>query len=173
MKAYCREGANRQDGMFRLFGPRFVNNGSVTAGLMCRTAYARHEVLAWLRAALCSARAWASPWKPWLLLLHGCVRWVSHERSGYGVSAATVAASARREAVYGCHASQDRINVSAVLAAPGVSAQPLSSSLACPGRATRVNSVNIKIIGMTDRNSKTAGVVNRRKSNPRTMLTDF
>ena len=74
---------------------------------------------------------------------------------------------------YGCRDSQDGINVSAVPAAPGVSAQPLSSGLAYPGSATRVNSVNIKITGITDRNSKTIGVMNRRKSNPLIMLTDF
>ena len=52
VKAYCREGAHRQDGMFRLFRPRFVNNDSVTAEIICRTVYAHHEILAWLRAAL-------------------------------------------------------------------------------------------------------------------------
>ena len=74
---------------------------------------------------------------------------------------------------YGCHASQDRRNVSAVPAPPGVSTQPLSSCLAYPGSEKHVNSVNSKIIGVTDRNSKITGVMNRRKSNPLTMFTDF
>ena len=79
----------------------------------------------------------------------------------------------RERLCYGRRDSQDRINISAVPAAPGVSIQPLSSGLAYPGSATCVNSVNIKIIGITDRKSKTIDVMNRRKSNPLIMLTDF
>ena len=36
-----------------------------------------------------------------LLLHHGCVHWVSHDRREDSVSAATTAASARREYSYG------------------------------------------------------------------------
>lgn len=158
--------------MFRLFGPRFVNSDSNSWDHV-RTAYARHEVLAWLRL-LCAVRAHelhrASP-------DYCCFTAAS---AGSAVRGADIAYPLPRllrqpgeRLRYGCHASQHRINVSAVPAAPGVSAQPLRSRLACPGSVTRVNSVNIKIIGITDRNSKTVGVMNRRKSNPRTMLTDF
>ena len=52
------------------------------------------------------------------LLLRGCVCRVSYER---------------RELWYGCHASQNRISVSAIARAPGVSFRPLSQRLAYPG----------------------------------------
>lgn len=53
-----------------------------------------------------------------LLLHHDRVCGVSHER---------------RDLWYGCHAGQNRISVSAIARAPGVSFWPLSSRLAYPG----------------------------------------
>ena len=52
---------------------------------------------------------------------------------GYVMVAATAAASAGERLCYGCCASQERINMSAVPTAPRVSFQPLSLSLAYPG----------------------------------------
>ena len=43
--------------------------------------------------------------------------WLSY---AYVMAVATVAASARREAVYGCCASQEKINMSAIPMAPRV-----------------------------------------------------
>ena len=64
---------------------------------------------------------------------HGYVMAVLWLCYGYVVAAATAAASERREAVFGCCASQERINMSAVPTAPRVFFQPLSLSLTCPG----------------------------------------
>ena len=56
---------------------------------------------------------------------------------GYAVAATMAAVSARREVVcsyvYGCCASQNRINVSAFPMAPRIFFWPLSSHLAYPG----------------------------------------
>ena len=52
---------------------------------------------------------------------------------GYVMAAATDAALARERLYYGCHASQEKINVSQVPMAPQVFFQPLSSCLAYPG----------------------------------------
>ena len=52
---------------------------------------------------------------------------------GYVMAVATAAESAGERLCYGRHASQERINLSAVPTAPRVFFQPLSSSLAYPG----------------------------------------
>ena len=54
-------------------------------------------------------------------------------RCGYVMVAATAAASAGERLCYGCHASQERINMSAVPTVPQVFFQPLSSWLAYSG----------------------------------------
>ena len=54
-------------------------------------------------------------------------------RCGYVMVAATAAASAGERLCYGCHASQERINMSAVPMAPYVIFQALSSSFAYLG----------------------------------------
>ena len=87
-----------------------------------------------------------------LLLLHGSVHWVSHERRDYNVSTTMAAASARREYCSGCCVSQERgcvvlgyamaavilsqerINMSVVPIAPQISFQLLAakSLQSCP-----------------------------------------
>ena len=133
----------------------FINNDHVTAEIIYSTARVCHEVLTWSRVTLCCTYIWASPIK-WgeLLLYHGCIYWVSHERREYSVNAATAISSARRKYWCGycviqevvcsyvvlcyvcgsrCCASQRRIDVSAVPDAPGVFFRPLSLHLAYPG----------------------------------------
>ena len=56
---------------------------------------------------------------------------------------------------YGCHASQERINVSAVLMASQVSFQPLCSSLACFVQQTVCRVRYNKTIDITNRISNT------------------
>ena len=51
----------------------------------------------------------------------------------YVMAVATAAESAGERLCYGCHASQERVNVSAVPVAPHVFLQPRSSSFAYPG----------------------------------------
>ena len=70
--------------------------------------------------------------------LHGYVIWgyvmaLLWLRCGYVMVAATAAASAGERLCYGCHASQERINMSAVPTVPQVFLQPLSSWLAYSG----------------------------------------
>ena len=85
-----------------------------------------------------------------LLLLHGSVRWVSHERRDYNVST-TMAAALAIEYCFGCRVaqekgcvvlgyamaavilSQERIHMSVVPMAPRVSFQLLSSCLVYTG----------------------------------------
>ena len=94
---------------------------------------------------LCCMPVWASPWKPWLLLhwgyigatwwllykvivwlcygyfmvMHWLLLWLLHHPG--------------ESLCYGCHASQERINLSALSSASQVSYQPLSLRLAWPG----------------------------------------
>ena len=78
-----------------------------------------------------------------LLLLHGCVHWVSQERSKYSSTVNRCCVSQDRGCMTLCCvrlylllrllASQKRINVSAVPVTPLVIFPPLSSHLAYPG----------------------------------------
>ena len=75
-------------------------------------------MLAWSQATLCRSPVRAPPKEELhyvkelnyvtLLLRHGSVHWVSHERCDYSVSTATAAASAGRECCYGRCVSQER-----------------------------------------------------------------
>ena len=114
----------------------FVNNYCVSEEVICSTAHVRQEVLArsWV-GIVGGMHLWAPPRKWWNFMLHHCccVHWVNHARREYSMSATITDASARREYCYGCWASQERINLSAVPAAPGVSSQPLSLPFAHQG----------------------------------------
>ena len=58
---------------------------------------------------------------------------------------------------YGCHASQERINVSAVPTAPHIFFQHHSSCLAFLRFSEQRDSVNSKTIAIMNRNSDTVG----------------
>ena len=113
-----------QDGVFRLSCPTFCKYWPVTAEITDSTACSHHKILSWSWVTLRSTRMGVPPRKwwlsaaKWLLLHHGCVHWLSHER---------------REYCYACCASQERINVSAVPMALCVFFQPLSSRIAYSG----------------------------------------
>ena len=90
-----------------VLAPWFVNNDYVTAEITYNIAHMCHKVLAWPQATVTkwvSCRKWRH-----LLLHHGCVCWVNHERREYSMSTAMADASAKREYCYGCCASQQRI----------------------------------------------------------------
>ena len=72
--------------------PSFVNNDCVTAEITYSTAHALHEVLTLVTGGVWHSDMCAPPRKH-LLLPHGCVRWVSHQRRKYRVSTAMAAAS--------------------------------------------------------------------------------
>ena len=107
------------------FTPHIVNDDCVTAEITYSTEHVCQEILAGSQVVLRSS--------PVLLLRHGCVHWVSHERREYRASIATATVTARRKYYYGCCTSQERINVSAAPTAPPVCFLPLSSCLAYPG----------------------------------------
>ena len=115
--------------------PCFVNNNYVRAEVTYSTAYARHGVLAWLWATVYSMPVWASPWKPWLLLHWGYIG----ATLCYGSVMVMLWPLLQllhqpgERLCYGCCASQERINVSALPMAPRIFFQPLSSSLTYPG----------------------------------------
>ena len=102
----------------------FVNNDRVTAEFICSTAHVRQEVLtrSWV-GIVRGMHLRAPPRKWWNFTAHHCccVYWVNYKRREYRMSATIVDASAKREYFYGCCASQERINLSAVPTAPGVS----------------------------------------------------
>ena len=88
-----------KDGMSRLSDPTFVNNDYVTAEIIYSTVHAHHEVFTW-SWVICVWYVYMSSTKKKvvaLLLHHGCVLWVSHERRKYSMSTVMVAVSARRE----------------------------------------------------------------------------
>ena len=104
--------------------------------------HVHHKVLAWPWTAVCSSPLWASPWKPWLLLLWGYIEVTSclcYMKLCYGSIMIMLwlllwlLSQPGEILCYGCHASQERINVSAVAIAPWVSFQSLSSCFAYPG----------------------------------------
>ena len=74
--------------------------------------------------------------------------WLYH---GFVVAAAAAALPVRREVVLWLPASQGRINVSAVPAAPRVSFQPPSSHLAYPWFSEWWEEYEQKTIGVTNR----------------------
>ena len=98
-----------------------------------------------------------------LLLLHGCVCWVSHERTVVrvlrqpgGMLLPLLCQPGERlccvRLCHGCCSSiQERIIVSPVPTAPQAFLQPLSSHLAYPGSANSADSVNSKTSGITNR----------------------
>ena len=129
---------------------------SVTPEIICSTVHAHHEVLAWSQIVciITCVSSTSHMWCVWvvaLLLLHGSVHWVSHERRDYNVSSTMAAVSARREYCSGCCVSQERscvvlgyamadvilsqerINMSVVPMAPRISFQLLSSCLVYTG----------------------------------------
>ena len=122
--------------------PCFVNNDCVTGEITYSTVHVYHKILDWSQATLCSTPVWASLWKPWLLLHQGytgAISWVCYTRLCYGSVMVMLwlllwlLCQSGERLCYGCHASQEKINVSAVPVAPWVSFQPLSSCLAYPG----------------------------------------
>ena len=89
--------------------PCFVNNDYVTAEIICIVMHLSQEILTPSGATLCCPDISAPLRKQQQLLLHhGCVHWVSHERREYSMYTAMAAASARRECCYGCCVSQER-----------------------------------------------------------------
>ena len=78
--------------------PCFVNNDYVTAEIICIMVHVSQEILTLSGATLCCPDISAPLRKQQQLLLHyDCVHWVSHEGGQYSLSAATIAASARKE----------------------------------------------------------------------------
>lgn len=111
--------------------PCFINNDHVTAVIVYSTVHVGHEVLTWLWV-VCHRDLRAPP----RMQQNYCyVMAVLVGSAMRGENCGRAAASARREYCYGCCASQEKINVSAVpMALPCVIFfQPLSSRLSCPG----------------------------------------
>ena len=110
--------------------PCFVSNDYVTAEIIYSTVHVGHEVFtcSWV---VCHRDLWAPCRMQWNYCYVMAVLVVSATR---GENCCRAAASAKRECCYGCCASQEKINVSAVpMALPLVSFfQPLSSRLSCP-----------------------------------------
>ena len=112
-----------------------VNNDYVTATIACSAAHVCHRVLRCSGAALCGVPVWDS-WKPWLLPHWGYSwaalwwRYVWGQCHGYVIATLWLCCGCcygcfsqpGESWCNGCHASQERINVSAV---PWVSFQPL------------------------------------------------
>ena len=128
--------------------PCFVYNDYVTAQIAYSTAHACHKVLTWSwvvcsNAYVSSTRSGRNYCCIMGVSLGSAIRgetiaWILlqllHQQGDNTVMAAV---SARREVVcsyvYGCCASQNRINVSAFPMAPRIFFWPLSSHLAYPG----------------------------------------
>ena len=97
----------------------------------------------WVTGYLRNRSVWASPWKPWLLPHWGCCRtgaaleWRHDVTWDYAMVMLRLLLQLLHHPgdrlCYGCRASQERRNVSALPTAPGVSFQLLSSRLAHPG----------------------------------------
>ena len=96
------------------------------------------ELPAWSPATLCGTPVWASPWQPWLLLHRGytgVTSWLCYMRLCYGYVMVMswlmlqLLSQIGDRLCYGCHASQERINTSAVPRTPCVFFQPLSWAL--------------------------------------------
>ena len=88
--------------------------------------------------AVCGMPVWTSLWKPWLLLhwgYNGAASWLHY--IGYVMAVLWLLLWLLHQQggrpCYGCHASQERINVSAFPTAPHIFFQPLSLCLAYPG----------------------------------------
>ena len=107
------------------FTPHIVNDDCVTAEITYSTEHVCQEILAGSQVVLRSS--------PVLLLRHGCVHWVSHQRREYRASIATATVTARRKYYYGCCTSQERIELFAVPTVSQVFFQPLSLRLAYRG----------------------------------------
>ena len=120
--------------------------GYVTAQITYSTEHTHHKVLAWSWATVYGMPVWRSPWKPWLLL-HWCyicvTSWLCYMSLCYGFVMITLWFMLRlllwllhqsgERLCYGCGASQEKINMSAVPMPLGVSFQPLSLCLAYLG----------------------------------------
>ena len=146
----------------------FVHNDYVKAELMCITVHACHEVLAWTWVTsviwappgpslgiVSGIPVHASPWKPWQLLSWGytgatsryyaiwryvmTMLWLHY---GYVCLLLQLLRQPGERPCYGCHASQERMNVSAVSTAPCIFFQLLSLRLAYPGFVNSADSVN-------------------------------
>ena len=103
------------------------------------SVHACHELPAWSLATLCGTHVWASPWQLWLLLHRGYTRvtsWLCYMRLCYGyimVMSWLLLQLLRQigdRLCYGCHASLERINMSAVPMTPCIFFRPLSQNLA-------------------------------------------
>ena len=102
-----------------------------------------HEVLAWSRGVLCSMPVRSSLGKPWLLWHRGYIgvaSWLYEVTSWLLYGSVMVMLwllllllQPGERLYYDCHASQERMNLSAIPMAPWVSFQPVSSHLAYPG----------------------------------------
>ena len=139
--------------------PCFVHNDYVTAELTCITVHACHEILAWTWATsviwaplgpslgtVSGTPVHASLWKPWKLLswgytgatlwsyaIWGYVMATLWLRYGYLWLLLQLLSQPGETPCYGCHASQERMTVSAVPTAPCIFFQLLSLHLAYPG----------------------------------------
>ena len=91
-----------------------------------------------------AAAALGLPWSSLMVVLYKAILWLCH---GYVMVAATAAASAGERLCYGCHASQERINVSAVPTAPCIFLQLPHSHLTYLDSTNSANSVNSKTVG--------------------------
>ena len=111
--------------------------GYETAEITYSSVHVHHELPAWSLATLCGMPVWASPltalaaaasglhWCDIMAMLYEVMLWL---RYGYVMANATATESGRSMAWHDCHASQERINTSAVPRTPCVF-QPLSWAL--------------------------------------------
>ena len=110
---------------------------SVRAEMIYSTAHARHEVLAQSWVTGCGTHVWAPPTEAAAFLLHhGYIGSVTRGENRTCLLLQLLCHPGERVCCailcYGCQASHERINMSAVSTAPQVFFQPLSSSLANP-----------------------------------------
>ena len=120
--------------------PRFVNNDYITAEITYSTVHARDKVTTWPQATMllfCMhvyiSSSWKSPWGYVMVALWwwGCED--PHRPTAVSARSTTRGENTDVCCCYGCCASPERINTSAVSTALLVFFQPLSSHLTCPG----------------------------------------
>ena len=144
-------------------------HGYVTGEITCSTVHAHPKVLAWSRATvwyICmsftvQALAVAAPglhWSSIMVMSYKVMLWLCHGYFMVMLQPLLWLLHLPEEMLYyGCHASQERINVSAVHVAPHISLQPLSSHLAYHGFSEQCAQRHSETISITNSISNATG----------------
>ena len=117
--------------------------------------FVQYTYMSFTMKALVVAQLWLH-WSSLMVMLYEVLLCLCH---GYIRVMSWLLSQPGERLCYGCHASQERINMSAVPTAPRVFFQPLSSCLDYSGFRNSEDSVNNETTGLTNRISNTCSIL--------------